>query len=75
MGTTPRRHGGIIVKKLIGLICAISLTGCTVIVGTNNGDHVSPRLSWRSVDTSGAESEGLQDMEGGADVETKASLQ
>ena len=44
--------------------------GCTMMVGQNDVEHLAPRGSYRSVDTSGQEAEGLQEMQGGGKVDS-----
>ena len=61
-------------KTLIAVIAVTALSGCTLMVGSNEVGHLSPRGSYRSVDTSGDTSEGLMEMTSGGQVEAKATL-
>jgi hypothetical protein len=59
----------------LAMIVAVfmTLSGCTIMIGHNEEVSIQPRGSYRSVDTSGEGGEGLQEMQGGADVDTKVT--
>lgn len=63
------------IRPLTSALClltsALCFTGCTCMVGSNHVGHLAPRGSYRSVDSSGQDAEGLQEMQGGGQIESK----
>lgn len=72
--TAKQKHilkdaGSVLVMLAVIVVLNIMTFGCTMMIGVNDVDHLAPRGSYRSVDTSGESAEGLQEMQGGGAAE------
>ena len=63
-----------IVIALAALALITALPGCTVMIGRNDVEHLAPRGSYRSVDSSGTDAEALLEMDGGGQVDATVPL-